>query len=89
MAILDEEDWEEQGTAFSETCTYCKHLDEDITKRTCEAFPDGIPSKIWMGENNHRKPYSGDHGIQFESSTPKQDKTAEFVREKLKKYSGD
>jgi len=85
MTDLDEEDWEEQTTAFSDVCTDCKNLDKDITTRTCKAFPDGIPSKIWMGENDHRKPYPGDHGIQFVSSTPKQDETAQYVRDKLKK----
>jgi hypothetical protein len=32
----------------------------------CKAFPKGIPDKIWSGENNHEKPFKGDHGIQFE-----------------------
>lgn len=31
----------------------------------CAAFPDGIPKEIWRGDNNHTKPYQGDHGIQF------------------------
>jgi len=86
MVILDESEWEEQTTAFSEMCMFCIHLDKDITKRACEAYPDGIPTKIWMNEFDHRKPYPGDHGIKFESSTPKQDKTAKYVSEKLKKY---
>jgi hypothetical protein len=32
----------------------------------CAAFPDGIPDAIATGEVEHRKPYAGDHGIQFE-----------------------
>jgi len=50
---------------FSDVCTYCKHL-RDIVDRTCEAFPEGIPMPIWMGEHTHQTPYEGDHGIQFE-----------------------
>ena len=56
---------------FSSVCSYCKHFDLDKSdyesgKNVCEAFPDGIPDKIWLGQNNHKKPYKGDHGIQFE-----------------------
>jgi hypothetical protein len=65
MDNLDGEDWDLKMTPFSETCMYCTQLNEDILKRTCRAFPDGIPDEIWMGRNNHHKPYPGDHGIQF------------------------
>lgn len=48
-----------------EACTYCKHI-LSIGSRKCKAFKDKIPDKIWSGENDHKKPYPGDHGIQFE-----------------------
>lgn len=58
-------DRELQIPPFSKVCTYCAHL-RDIVDRTCDAFPEGIPMPIWMGEHDHRTPYEGDHGIQFE-----------------------
>jgi hypothetical protein len=59
------------------TCKYfigVSHLDgTEITERVvCAAFPDGIPKDISYGENDHRKPFPGDHGIRYEpvSETP-------------------
>ncbi|SFN02144.1 hypothetical protein [Nitrosomonas communis] len=34
----------------------------------CLAFPEGIPKEILSGKNDHRKPFAGDHDIQYESS---------------------
>lgn len=31
----------------------------------CEAFPDGIPTDIYLEGFDHRLPYPGDHGIRF------------------------
>ena len=45
-------------------CNLCKH--STMKGTTCKAFPNGIPDKILTGEFDHRKPYPGDNGIQFE-----------------------
>lgn len=56
---------------YSPTCAHCRHL-RSLAMRCCDAFPEeyGIPVEIWMGENAHRTPYPGDHGIRFEARKP-------------------
>lgn len=52
---------------YSPVCNLCTHYHINREeKNTCDAFPDGIPEEIWVGDNDHTKPYEGDHGIQFE-----------------------
>lgn len=46
-------------------CATCKHRSK-VFAGICLAFPDGIPSEILSGENDHKKPFKGDHGIQYE-----------------------
>jgi hypothetical protein len=58
---------------FSPVCLPCKHFifdENDVCKHVCKAFPDGIPDEIWRGDNDHKKPYPGDHGIQYEPIDP-------------------
>ncbi len=62
--ILD--DSELDIPALSSICGRCSHYPLGSGKMICPAFPDGIPMAIWMGENDHKQPYKGDHGIMFE-----------------------
>jgi hypothetical protein len=44
-------------------CWTCKHAHPGPT---CAAFPGGIPGPILDGSEQHREPYPGDNGIQYE-----------------------
>ena len=52
---------------YSPVCTFCQHVRLE-PRRTCAAFPDGIPLEIWMGDNKHTSAVRGDHGVMFELS---------------------
>lgn len=53
-------------------CLFCKHwqspLDRDDKQdvQICDAYPDGIPDRIWDGQADHRQEQPGDHGIRWE-----------------------
>ena len=44
-------------------CNRCRHR---MPGAKCKAFPNGIPDEILFNQADHRKPYPGDRGIQFE-----------------------
>jgi len=64
-------------------CLYCQHSRLPGSK-ACDAFPDGIPDAILLGERTHRKPFPGDHGILFD---PTPDAPAARQVEPMKKAS--
>ena len=59
--LIDDTDW--FIPHFSPVCDLCGNL-LSCALRKCKAF-DSIPMDIWLGENDHTKPYPGDSGITF------------------------
>jgi len=63
-------------TAPLSICPFCKYFRAEVKdKLSCDAYPDGIPTEIIMMEVDHRKPYKGDRGIQFEEGTREEART--------------
>jgi len=56
-------------------CMSCKwlRLPKKLGDRTCDAFPKGIPAKIWEDGDPHTEPVKGDHGIQYEAAPAEPD----------------
>tara|TARA_A100001201_G_scaffold70053_1_gene64546 strand:- start:107 stop:301 length:195 start_codon:yes stop_codon:yes gene_type:complete len=47
-------------------CYDCKFFRWDSIEPVCDAFPEGIPTKILKSEHMHTEPFRGDNGIRFE-----------------------
>ena len=58
-------DREHSIPVYSPACTFCQDYHPD-TRSSREAFPDGIPLEIWLGDNEHLESFLGDHSIRFE-----------------------
>jgi hypothetical protein len=64
MKLIDDSELEQ--IMYSPVCSYCKHFSTETEDNVCSVFPTGIPAEIWTGKNDHKKPFKGDRGIQFE-----------------------
>lgn len=62
MINTDKFVWKE-GEAEITQCIRCIHW---LGRKRCPAFSGEIPDAILTNEHDHRKPYPGDNGIQFE-----------------------
>jgi hypothetical protein len=64
-------------------CSGCTHLnrssDLPLLDPKCDAFPAGIPNEILLSKADHREPFPGDNGIQFEPQDAKAAKYAEMI----------
>lgn len=79
---------------FASQCDYCKRLKSKAAEEPCpigmviyycEAFPDGIPDKIFDNEHDHTQSYKGDKDIRFKARSKEdaenQRKLIEFEKE--------
>lgn len=65
-------------TVVAPICSGCTHLQGGVLfspgnrnrPAACDAFPAGIPQQILLSQADHRQPFAGDQGIQFDPKTP-------------------
>ncbi len=57
-------------------CMECSRHNGDLT---CTAYPRGIPPQIIHSEVDHRKPFKGDHGLQFVQSEERKGISQNFI----------
>lgn len=55
-----------EGTGTWSQCVDCARR-EPGRGDVCKAFPKGIPDAIRTNAVSHKKPYPGDHGLQFKA----------------------
>ena len=48
---------------YQDNCKFCRHY---LADQQCQAFPAGILTELWSGENLHRGPYPDDQGYRYE-----------------------
>jgi chromosome partitioning protein len=55
-------------TSIANICVWCARWHRGRRNReTGDAFPHGIPEAILLMDHDHRRPYPGDHGLQFDA----------------------
>ena len=62
----------------SDQCMSCEHFrGPTIGGLMCLAYIFGIPDEILTGKVDHRQPYIGDHGVQYQEAANWQEYLAE------------
>ena len=64
-------------------CIGCRHLVGNLMEPHCSAFPEGVPWDVLLSKVDHRQPFPGDNGIQFEPKTSTDAKYAVMLFEDL------